>query len=186
MAMVVKRTALAFLKAAQLHILNEWISAQCLFRRTSSVEWRSQSGPVWQHNSRHLPQIVLSSYFLRNHSEDTTMAAPPSKQAVLHLYHSMLRTSKSFSSYNFRNYFVRKTKDTFRNIQVCFIFTIHAYPQREIGRNGSCTGYQHVFWRCAGPHCVAKECDSQPAIWRMEIGCRGATEITRGFVNAGR
>ncbi|KAF7440001.1 hypothetical protein PC9H_000342 [Pleurotus ostreatus] len=29
----------------------------------------------------------------------------------------MLKTSNSFSSYNFRNYFVRKTKDTFRSIQ---------------------------------------------------------------------
>ncbi|KAI1787295.1 hypothetical protein LXA43DRAFT_896469 [Ganoderma leucocontextum] len=43
--------------------------------------------------------------------------APPTKQSLLHLYHSMLRTSQSFSSYNFRNYFVRRTKSTFREIQ---------------------------------------------------------------------
>ena len=31
----------------------------------------------------------------------------------------MLRTSQSFSSYNFREYFIRRTKDTFRTIKVC-------------------------------------------------------------------
>ena len=31
----------------------------------------------------------------------------------------MLKTSQSFSSYNFRHYFVRRTKSTFREIQVC-------------------------------------------------------------------
>jgi LYR motif-containing protein 4 len=31
----------------------------------------------------------------------------------------MLRTSRSFSSYNFREYFLRRTKSTFRTIQVC-------------------------------------------------------------------
>jgi len=41
----------------------------------------------------------------------------PSRQAVLSLYHNMLRTSQSFSSYNFREYFVRRTKDTFRKMQ---------------------------------------------------------------------
>ncbi|KAI0372459.1 hypothetical protein BV20DRAFT_72458 [Pilatotrama ljubarskyi] len=45
------------------------------------------------------------------------MASPPTKQSLLHLYHSMLRTSQSFSSYNFRHYFVRRTKSTFREIQ---------------------------------------------------------------------
>ncbi|KAF8962086.1 hypothetical protein BDZ97DRAFT_1826278 [Flammula alnicola] len=41
----------------------------------------------------------------------------PSRQAILSLYHNMLRTSQSFSSYNFREYFVQRTKDTFRTIQ---------------------------------------------------------------------
>ena len=45
----------------------------------------------------------------------------PSRQAILGLYHNMLRTSQSFSSYNFREYFVRRTKDTFRTIQVSTI-----------------------------------------------------------------
>ncbi|GLB39788.1 putative complex I LYR family protein [Lyophyllum shimeji] len=45
------------------------------------------------------------------------MATPPSREAILNLYHTMLRTSRSFSSYNFREYFVRRTKDTFRQIQ---------------------------------------------------------------------
>lgn len=46
------------------------------------------------------------------------MAAPPTKEALLSLYSSMLRTSRSFSSYNFRQYFEHRTKDTFRTIQV--------------------------------------------------------------------
>ncbi|KAG1753507.1 hypothetical protein EDB19DRAFT_1669632 [Suillus lakei] len=44
------------------------------------------------------------------------MAAPTHK-AVLGLYASTLRTAKSFSSYNFRTYFVQRTEDTFRGIQ---------------------------------------------------------------------
>ncbi|KAF9453548.1 hypothetical protein P691DRAFT_780469 [Macrolepiota fuliginosa MF-IS2] len=46
-----------------------------------------------------------------------TAAVTPTRGAVLHLYAAMLRTSRSFSSYNFRQYFVRQTKDTFRAIQ---------------------------------------------------------------------
>ncbi|KAG8216167.1 hypothetical protein J3R82DRAFT_8173 [Butyriboletus roseoflavus] len=45
------------------------------------------------------------------------MGAPPSPRAILNLYSSTLRTSKSFSSYNFRNYFVRRAKENFRSIQ---------------------------------------------------------------------
>lgn len=44
--------------------------------------------------------------------------ATPTRQAILNLYHTSLRTSQSFSSYNFREYFVRRTKDSFRAIQV--------------------------------------------------------------------
>ena len=46
----------------------------------------------------------------------------PSRQAILSLYHNMLRTSQSFSSYNFREYFVRRTKDTFHTMQVRSFF----------------------------------------------------------------
>ncbi|KAG2157094.1 hypothetical protein DEU56DRAFT_867186 [Suillus clintonianus] len=45
------------------------------------------------------------------------MVTPPARKVVLGLYSSTLRTAKSFSSYNFRNYFVRRTKDTFRGMQ---------------------------------------------------------------------
>ncbi|KIM41550.1 hypothetical protein M413DRAFT_71714 [Hebeloma cylindrosporum] len=41
----------------------------------------------------------------------------PSRQAILSLYHNMLRTSQTFSSYNFREYFVSRTKETFRTMQ---------------------------------------------------------------------
>ncbi|KAG1818995.1 uncharacterized protein BJ212DRAFT_1459466 [Suillus subaureus] len=46
------------------------------------------------------------------------MATQPSRKAILSLYASTLRTAKSFSSYNFRNYFVSRTQDTFRGMQV--------------------------------------------------------------------
>ncbi|KAJ7507306.1 hypothetical protein B0H11DRAFT_2169757 [Mycena galericulata] len=45
------------------------------------------------------------------------MATPPSRRSILSLYSMMLRTSRSFSSYNFRTYFVRRTKETFRILQ---------------------------------------------------------------------
>ncbi|KAG2128259.1 hypothetical protein DEU56DRAFT_742027 [Suillus clintonianus] len=45
------------------------------------------------------------------------MATPPSRKAILSLYTSTLRTAKSFSSYNFRNYFVSRTEDTFQGMQ---------------------------------------------------------------------
>ncbi|KAH9984151.1 hypothetical protein BJV77DRAFT_953353 [Russula vinacea] len=45
------------------------------------------------------------------------MSNPPSAKAILQLYASMLRTSRSFSSYNFREYFLRRTKSTFKEMQ---------------------------------------------------------------------
>ncbi|KZP30787.1 hypothetical protein FIBSPDRAFT_907929 [Athelia psychrophila] len=45
------------------------------------------------------------------------MAAAPTREALTSLYTSMLRTSQSFSSYNFRHYFVRKTKDSFKAME---------------------------------------------------------------------
>ncbi|KAF8480282.1 hypothetical protein DFH94DRAFT_838924 [Russula ochroleuca] len=45
------------------------------------------------------------------------MSNPPSAKSILQLYASMLRTSKSFSSYNFREYFLRRTKSTFKEMQ---------------------------------------------------------------------
>ncbi|KAI0342537.1 hypothetical protein BDW22DRAFT_1395573 [Trametopsis cervina] len=45
------------------------------------------------------------------------MATAPSRDALLHLYSSTLRASRAFSSYNFRQYFVRRTKTAFREIQ---------------------------------------------------------------------
>ena len=45
------------------------------------------------------------------------MATPPSRKTILSLYSTLLRTSNSFSSYNFRLYFVRQTKDRFRALQ---------------------------------------------------------------------
>ncbi|KAI5120035.1 hypothetical protein M0805_004663 [Coniferiporia weirii] len=41
----------------------------------------------------------------------------PSYQSILRLYGATLRTARSFSSYNFREYFLQRTKSTFREIQ---------------------------------------------------------------------
>ncbi|KAI0033730.1 hypothetical protein K488DRAFT_84679 [Vararia minispora EC-137] len=45
------------------------------------------------------------------------MALPPSRKSILSLYAATLRTSQSFSSYNFREYFLRRTKSTFQEFQ---------------------------------------------------------------------
>ncbi|KAL0946211.1 hypothetical protein HGRIS_012470 [Hohenbuehelia grisea] len=42
---------------------------------------------------------------------------PPSRRAILSLYSTSLRTANSFSSYNFRHYFLRRTKEKFRQLQ---------------------------------------------------------------------
>ena len=41
----------------------------------------------------------------------------PSKQAIQSLFSSLLKTSKSFSSYNFREYFVRRTTTQFQKVE---------------------------------------------------------------------
>ncbi|EJU01328.1 hypothetical protein DACRYDRAFT_22505 [Dacryopinax primogenitus] len=38
----------------------------------------------------------------------------PTRAQILNLYTATLRTARTFSSYNFRNYFVRRTKESFR------------------------------------------------------------------------
>ncbi|KAF9224967.1 hypothetical protein BS17DRAFT_59038 [Gyrodon lividus] len=45
------------------------------------------------------------------------MATPPSPRAILSLYSSTLRVARSFSSYNFRHYFLLRAKEDFRNMQ---------------------------------------------------------------------
>jgi len=66
-----------------------------------------------------LPPCLLPGTRLFRHRK-AAMAAPPTSQAIKSLYHNMLRSSQGFSSYNFREYFMRRTKDTFREIQVRF------------------------------------------------------------------
>ena len=46
------------------------------------------------------------------------MSNPPSAKSILQLYTQTLRTARSFSSYNFREYFIRRAKSTFKDIQV--------------------------------------------------------------------
>jgi hypothetical protein len=47
------------------------------------------------------------------------MSNPPSAKSILQLYSQTLRTARSFSSYNFREYFILRAKSTFKDIQVC-------------------------------------------------------------------
>ncbi|KAF8741055.1 hypothetical protein AX14_005958 [Amanita brunnescens Koide BX004] len=47
----------------------------------------------------------------------SSTATTTCRRAILNLYNATLRTSNSFSSYNFRKYFVGKTQDTFRAMQ---------------------------------------------------------------------
>jgi hypothetical protein len=47
------------------------------------------------------------------------MSNTPSAKAILQLYTQTLRTARSFSSYNFREYFIRRAKGSFKEIQVC-------------------------------------------------------------------
>lgn len=42
------------------------------------------------------------------------MSTTPSRHAILSLYSNMLRTSRSFASYNFRTYFIRNARVKFR------------------------------------------------------------------------
>lgn len=62
--------------------------------------------------------LLISTASTLAFSPHSIMATAPTKQALLELYHNSLRTSRAFSSYNFREYFVRRTKDEFRDIQV--------------------------------------------------------------------
>ena len=53
-----------------------------------------------------------------------TLSMPtPSRMSLLHLYGSLLRTSRSFSSYNFRTYFIRRTRRIWREFQVTICFS---------------------------------------------------------------
>ncbi|KZT28209.1 hypothetical protein NEOLEDRAFT_1058936 [Neolentinus lepideus HHB14362 ss-1] len=45
------------------------------------------------------------------------MSTPPTRNAILNLYASTLRASRAFSSYNFRQYFIRRTKSNFEQIR---------------------------------------------------------------------
>ena len=55
-----------------------------------------------------------------------TMAAAPTKQALTELFNATMRTSREFSSYNFRNYFVRRTKTVFQEIEVRLTVLYHS------------------------------------------------------------
>jgi len=46
----------------------------------------------------------------------TTMASAPTREALQSLYNSMLSTSRSFASYNFRSYFVQRTQHVFKDV----------------------------------------------------------------------
>ncbi|KIM67761.1 hypothetical protein SCLCIDRAFT_1209890 [Scleroderma citrinum Foug A] len=59
------------------------------------------------------------------------MSTPPTRRALLGLYASTLRAARTFRSYNFRNYFMQRTRDNFRTMLVESDPTkvSHAYEQ---------------------------------------------------------
>ncbi|KAI6151748.1 hypothetical protein BKA82DRAFT_4102963 [Pisolithus tinctorius] len=44
------------------------------------------------------------------------MSTQPTRNALLGLYGATLRAARSFKSYNFRNYFLQRTRDNFRSL----------------------------------------------------------------------
>ncbi|KAH9032724.1 hypothetical protein EDB84DRAFT_128645 [Lactarius hengduanensis] len=73
------------------------------------------------------------------------MSSPPSAKSILQLYTQTLRTAKSFSSYNFREYFIRRTKSTFKEIQgekdparVSALYSEAARDLTSLKRSGDC------------------------------------------------
>lgn len=46
------------------------------------------------------------------------MSTQPTRRALLGLYGATLRAARSFKSYNFRNYFLQRTRDNFRTLLV--------------------------------------------------------------------
>ena len=44
----------------------------------------------------------------------TTTMAGPTRAGVLHLYREFVRSARQFNNYNFREYFMRHSRDTFR------------------------------------------------------------------------
>jgi len=83
------------------------------------------------------------------------MAAPPSPQAILSLYSSTLRAAKSFSSYNFRNYFSRRTKENFRSMQAerdpakLSLAYIEAVKELKVLRRSAVVNQLYGGWRLA-------------------------------------
>lgn len=51
----------------------------------------------------------------RNHHHDSKMAAPaPTRTQILSLYRQLIKNSKHFTNYNFREYFLRKSRLEFK------------------------------------------------------------------------
>ncbi|KAG9310213.1 hypothetical protein JVU11DRAFT_9857 [Chiua virens] len=83
------------------------------------------------------------------------MAAPLSPQAILSLYGSTLRAAKSFSSYNFRNYFMQRTKENFRSMQAendpakLTLAYNEAIKELEVLRRSAIVNQLYGGWRLA-------------------------------------
>ncbi|ESK92072.1 complex 1 protein (lyr family) protein [Moniliophthora roreri MCA 2997] len=82
-------------------------------------------------------------------------SAAPTRRMILSLYGSTLRTSRSFSSYNFRNYFLRRTKDQFRALQAETdpekVKNLYAEAVKELAvlRRSAIVNQLHGGWRLA-------------------------------------
>ena len=94
----------------------------------------AKRGSVTNSHVVHPVDFVLCRPSSSRFSNSNAMATPPSRRMILSLYSKMLRTSHSFSSYNFRNYFIRRTKTTFRTIQVCSTSASFRIVLTSVGR----------------------------------------------------
>ncbi|KAG6869199.1 hypothetical protein C0993_009062 [Termitomyces sp. T159_Od127] len=79
----------------------------------------------------------------------------PTRAAILALYASSLRAARAFSSYNFREYFVRRTRDSFRAIQAetdpARVGALYADAARELAvlRRSAVVNQLYGGWRLA-------------------------------------
>lgn len=89
-----------------------------------------------------------------------------------------MRTSREFSSYNFRNYFVRRTKSVFQEIEVRLAASCHlsqvAYTLRT-ERDRSCKAVYVLQREDKGARCTEAQRHREPALW-WTAACGGEAE----------
>lgn len=108
---------------------------------------------------------------------------PPSRKTLLHLYAATLRASRGFSSYNFRTYFLARSKDAFRRIQVRLLFKSWVHSAHRTLQNESDPAKLSSFYHIAAEeHAVLKRgaiLNSLYGGWKLAVE-EDRIERTRG------